>query len=219
MPPINPMEFVEAVQPLLERKDLQGLISLLKENWTPEQIVGILCGPHEDGRKVAALSLALVGCDACLPALASQLKDPDPMVNEMAEHAMWSIWFRGGCCQANDQLARGAQALSRRDFEHAICHFNKALQLSPNFAEAYNQRAIAAYLQEDYEASTRDCAATVERMPCHFGAWAGMGHCQAHLGNLRKAVESYERALEINPHLSCVSQAIDELKDRLQQED
>jgi len=36
-------------------------------------------------------------------------------------------------------------------------------------------------------------------MPCHFGAWAGLGHCYAHEGRLAEAVEAYERALEINP--------------------
>jgi cytochrome c-type biogenesis protein CcmH/NrfG len=49
-------------------------------------------------------------------------------------------------------------------------------------------------------------------MPSHFGAWAGLGHCHAHLGNLGEALESYERALEINPHLSCVREMVSELR-------
>lgn len=213
---INPVKFVEAVQPLLERKDLPGLLSLLIANWTPEQIVGLLGGDHEDARKVAALALSLVGCDHCLPALAERLRDADPMVNEMAEHAMWSIWFRGGPPRANEQLARGAQALNRRDFDHAVEHFNQALRISPDFAEAYNQRAIAEYLKEDYHASMRDCRSAVKRMPCHFGAWAGLGHCYSHLGEIPQAIEAYERALEINPHLDCVRQAVEELRQRVE---
>ena len=84
--------------------------------------------------------------------------------------------------------------------------------MDPDFAEAYNQRAIAKYLQERYEESIRDCRRAVERMPCHFGAWAGMGHCHAHQGRAAEAIEAYERALLINPHLEGIRQAVDELR-------
>jgi tetratricopeptide (TPR) repeat protein len=209
---INPLEFVQSVQPLLESRDCAGLLELLKSRWSIEQIVAILTGPHEDARKVAALSLSLVGCRECLPALARQLKDPDPMVNQLAEHAMWSIWLRGGSAEANHEVCRGAKAISQGDYHHAIEHFNQALQICPKFSEAYNQRAIAHYLMQRYDASILDCEKAVELMPIHFGAWAGLGHCEAHQGRLARAVECYEKALSINPHMCQVREAIDQLK-------
>ncbi len=212
---VNPAEFVEAVQPVLERQDLTGLLALLKSRWTALQIVSLLSCPDDDARKVAALSLSLVGGTCCLGELASQLKDPDLMINQMAEHAIWSIWFRGGTPEANHQLCRGAEAISRGEHEHAIEHFNKALELCPIFPEAYNQRGLALYLLERYEESLADCRRAVELMPIHFGAWAGMGHCHAHQGKLHQAVECYERALSINPHMTQVRQAIAELKGKL----
>src|SRR2546430_1001034 len=36
--------------------------------------------------------------------LLEKKKDPDPMVNEIAEHALWAVWFRGGSEQANHEL-------------------------------------------------------------------------------------------------------------------
>jgi len=212
---IEPCEFVRAVKPVLERRDLQGLLTLLKTNWTAEQIVSLLSCGDCDARKVAALSLSLVGCHHCLPELARQLKDPDPVVNQMAEHAMWSIWFRAGTGEANHQLARGALAMGRRDFEHAISHFDRAIALSPEFPEAYNQRAIAKYLLDRYEPAIDDSRKATELMPIHFGAWAGMGHCYTHLDRLPEAAECYQRALEINPHLSEIRTAVDELTCRL----
>jgi tetratricopeptide (TPR) repeat protein len=91
-------------------------------------------------------------------------------------------------------------------------HFTRATELDPTFAEAYNQRAITKYLNERYEESIADCREAVERMPCHFGALAGLGHCHAHQGRLAEAVACYERALEINPHLDGIREAIAELK-------
>src|SRR6185436_10878266 len=98
---IEPCEFVEAVQPMLERQDLPGLLTLLKTRWSPDQLRGLLSSDHQDAKKVALLALGLVGSNCCLPELARQLRDKDPMVNEMAEHALWSIWFRMGTPPAN----------------------------------------------------------------------------------------------------------------------
>lgn len=212
---LDPFEFVAAVQPVLERRDLPGLHRLLKSRWTSEQIVSLLACRQDDARKVAALSLSLVGCHQCLAPLAELLKDPDPMVNQLAEHAMWSIWFRLGSEQANHQLCRGTKAIDREDYEHAIFHFDRALLLCPRFAEAHNQRALAEYLLGRYEQSIRDCRRTVDLMPIHFGAWAGMGHCHAHLGQLAQAVECYEKALSINPNLGKVREAVKQLNKRI----
>jgi tetratricopeptide (TPR) repeat protein len=215
LPPIDPAEFVAAVQPLLEGCNAQGLIALIKSRWSDDQVAS-LCGcENVDARKVAALAVGLVGRKGSLPQLTPLLKDKDPMVNQMAEHAMWSVWFRSGSPAANQELCRGSKALNRRDFEHALAHFTRAIEIDPGFAEAYNQRAIVHFLLEQWDEAIEDCRRTVERMPCHFGAWAGMGHCYAHEGNLADAVRCYERALGINPHLEGIRQAVVELKGRL----
>ena len=212
---IDPEQFIQLVQPRLEAKDLGGLLTLLKQRWVPQQIVDLLRSDHTDARKVALLALGLVGEGCCVKELARHLRDPDQVVNEMAEHALWSIWFRSGKnCQANRHLAAATTAMSRRDFASALLSCDEAIRLDPDFAEAYNQRAIAHYLMEQYKESIEDCWRATERMPCHFGAWAGMGHCYAHLGQNRQALESYERALQINPHLDCVRQAVGELKSK-----
>lgn len=214
--PIDPTQFVQLVQPLLASKDLQGLCHLLKTRWTPEQILDLIRCGDIDARKVALLAAGLVGPVCCACQIADSLRDPDRLINDLAEHALWSIWFRGGKTpEANKQLARGCEAITRRDFTAADGCFNEALRIDPEFAEAYNQRALSNYLQENFESSIVDCKQVVKRMPCHFGAWAGMGHCYAHLGDLQRAVESYERALEVNPHLDCVREAVDELRNKL----
>ena len=209
---IDSKQFVQLVQPMLEAKDLQGLLTLLKSRWTPPQIIEFVKGTDPDAKKVALLALGLIGEPRCAMELARELRDPDPMINGMAEHALWSVWFRGGKnCQANRQLARAAEAMSKREFDAALACCDEAIRLDPDFAEAYNQRAIAFYLQEHFQKSIDDCYRATERMPCHFGAWAGMGHCYAHLGKHTEALEAYNRALEINPHLDCVRQAVAEL--------
>lgn len=200
---------------MLEGQNVQGLHSFLCSRYTPEEITALLSGPNDDARKVAALALSLVGGKCCVKDLSRQLCHPDPMVNQMAEHALWSIWFRCGSAEANQELCRGTRAMNRRDFDGAIEHFTRAIASDAGFAEAYNQRAIAYYLTERYDSSIEDCRRTVERMECHFGAWAGMGHCLAHEGRLAEAVVSYDKALAINPHLEGIRQVVRELRQNL----
>lgn len=211
-PPIAATDFVECVTPLLQAKDAPGLHALLCERWTADQIVGLLSSDDKDARKLAGLALSMVGGSCCLPALTTALRDPDPMVNQMAEHALWSIWFRLGEAEAAKLLCQGAQALSRRDFPEAVHFFEASIRRDPSFAEPYNQRAIAHYLSDRFEDSIRDCQRAIRRMPDHFGAWAGMGHCHAHLGQISQAIECYQKSLSINPHSECLRQALAEMK-------
>src|SRR5437588_8863927 len=113
---IDPVSFVEAVRPALASKDLQRLLKTCKSQWSAEQIISLLSSKCCDARKCAALALSLVGCPACLEPLFQQLKDADPMVNQMSEHAIWAIWFRCGTAETNQLLTRGAELMNRRDF-------------------------------------------------------------------------------------------------------
>lgn len=212
---IDPDEFVSRVQPALEAQDWERLLKTLNAHWTSDQIVSLLGCGSPDARKIAALAIGMIGQACCLPELSKKLRDSDRMVVDMAEHAMWQIWFRGGCEAANAQLARGAEALNRQEIDEAISFLDKAIKLSPDFAEAYNQRAIAHYLAERYRDSIRDCERVIELMPLHFGAWSGLGHSQLAIGNHEAALNAYERALKVNPHLECIAELVQELREQV----
>ncbi|MEM6315104.1 MAG: tetratricopeptide repeat protein, partial [Planctomycetota bacterium] len=205
---VEPHVFLESVAPLLERRDCDALAKLLHEIGGPMRIVPLLDCSDADVRKVAALALGLVGDTSCIDALAECLRSRDPMANQMAEHALWSIWFRGGNEAANQAIAQGAVALNEKKLDDAAGHFTHAIMLDGDFAEAYNQRAIVRYLQERFGDSMADCERASELMPQHFGAWAGMGHCHAHRGSHAAAVRCYRKALDINPHLDCVRELV-----------
>ncbi|MEM8873483.1 MAG: tetratricopeptide repeat protein [Planctomycetota bacterium] len=210
---VEPHVFLEAVAPHLETRDVDALAKRLNEFGGSSRIIPLLDCSDTDVCKVAALSLGLVGCKACIPALTNMLKNPDAMANQMAEHALWSIWFRGGNEESNQAVAQGAVALNQKSLDEAAGHFSHAIMLDGDFAEAYNQRSIVRYLQERFGDSMADAERATELMPEHFGAWAGLGHCHAHRGAIAEAVRCYREALAINPHLDCVRELVSELED------
>jgi tetratricopeptide (TPR) repeat protein len=100
-----------------------------------------------------------------------------------------------------------------------LAQFTRAIEIAPDFAEAWNQRATVHYLNERYEQSIRDAAHAVQLNPDHFGAWAGIGHCHAHLGRFDEAISAYQKALSIHPRLECLEEAIGTMRERKRQHD
>lgn len=191
------------------------MVATLRDRWKPDQIADLFASEDVDARKVAALAYGMVGHACCLPKLVPLLKDPDSMVAQMADRAIWSVWFRLGTPEANHHVCQGVRALNRQDFDHAIVHFTTAIDLDPHFAEAYNQRAIAKFLLERFDDCIEDCRKTVQLIPYHFGALAGLGHCHAHEHRLETALQCYEKAIAINPRLDDLRQTIEELRREL----
>lgn len=208
---IDPQRFVDSVRAPLECRDTKALKGLVQKLWSLDQIVSLLDSDLTDARKLAALALGFVGDRRCIVALSVALKDRDPMVNQMAEHALWNLWFRCGSDAAQELLQQGSVLLGQKSYADAAERFTMAGMSDPTYSEAWNQRAIARYFLEDYTGALADCGIVVKLMPCHFGAWSGMGHSYAHMGQCQKAGDCYHRALAINPHLHGLQSILREL--------
>ena len=203
---------ITTLQPALAEGNLSDALETVRKNWTVEELIALLAVRRADVRKVAALALGFVGDRRAVPALALALHDADDVVNQVAEHALWCIWLRLGKRASVSLVRLSSNDLTDADYAGAIAKLTRAIDLDPDFAEAYNQRAIAHYLAEHCEASIADCQSALRRMPQHFGAMAGMGHCHAHLQNYHEARRCYRLALAINPKLDGVETSLKQVE-------
>jgi tetratricopeptide (TPR) repeat protein len=214
---IDPQEFINMLEPSLAQGNVEEALQRVKSRWTAPQIVDLLKDKSADVRKIAALALSLVGEHGAVQPLAIALHDGDAMVSEMAEHALWSIWFRLGKAHAVSLVKCGNYHMHHGNYVCAIEKFSHALQEDADFAEAYNQRAIAHYLNERFSDAIDDSKAALARMPQHFGAMAGMGHCHAHLGQWRQARHCYRLALAIHPRLEGIQKSLEQIEQLLRE--
>lgn len=208
---IEPDEFLAVVQPRLARKDATGLAQSVSARWRPRDVCSLLNHHEADIRATAAMVLGLIGTIDDGPALTRALHDQHPCVHEMAEHALWSVWFRAGSPEAAAPFSEGISHLAEEDYDDAVRCFERSHHADPTFAEAFNQCAIAHYFQGDWEASLADCRRAVARVPAHFGAILGMGHCFAQMGELDLALSAYRRALAVNPRMPAIEGAVQRL--------
>src|SRR5690606_35302548 len=116
----NRGEFLAVVCPALAAGEPQALADEVLKRWTPRQICRLLVDPEVDVRRVAAIVLGLIGDQTCVGCLARALHDADASVNEMAEHGLWSIWFRSGKSAAVSALAAGVAAMEQEAYAQAI---------------------------------------------------------------------------------------------------
>jgi tetratricopeptide (TPR) repeat protein len=132
--------------------------------------------------------------------LLENLKNSDPQVHEQATHELWEIWFWQKGLDGLKRLQRSQDLLDAGEFEAAKSILNDLIERQPDFAEAWNRRAVLHYTQQNFEQARKDCEAVLNLVPFHFGALHGLGLCYASLGNYREAIHAFRAALEVQPH-------------------
>lgn len=180
-----------------------------------EQALAALGGGDPVARAEAVEQLGRNGTMNDVDALLDALRDGDARVRALAEGAVWSVWMRSGDAQADALVREGIAHMEAQQMGAAVDAFTRAIERRPDFAEAWNKRATAWFLIGDFEQSLKDCDATLERNPNHFGALAGCGSIYAQRGDLERALDFLQRAFDLNPNLEAVNVALELVRHRL----
>lgn len=115
---------------------------------------------------------------------------------------MWVLWAKAPNEQAQAILNRGMSKRRAFDMLGAIADFDVLVGYCPDYAEGYNQRAFANFLQGKFEPAVVDLVKAIELSPNHVAARAGLALTYMELGQLDAAREELLRALDLNPWLS-----------------
>ena len=120
-----------------------------------------------------------------------QLKDPEPHIREQATEILWKNWFWQKGVTGMEQLKRSQVLIDEGKIEDAEETLTQLIQAHPDFAEAWNRRAVLYYLQQDFQKSIDDCQETLKIFPFHFGALHGLGLCYAAQGEIKQAIATF----------------------------
>ena len=129
---------------------------------------------------------------------------------------IWTIWRRSPDNTINELMRSGGAAMSQGRLRRALVLFDEIVERDPGFAEGWNKRATIYFFMREYEKSLDDVRQTLLLEPRHFGAMAGLGLIFMSLNYYEPALEAFEKALDINPHLPGPKLQIQRLKQFLQ---
>lgn len=154
--------------------------------------------------------------DPKLPALFALLEAArSPLEALYAEQQIWQLWTVSPDAEVELLMRRAAVLMSADQFEPAIDVLDTVVEVAPDFAEGWNRRATAYYLNDDFPASVADIQKTLELEPRHFGALSGLGLIYTALEEYEGALKAYERVLEIHPQNPIAQQRVLELRDKV----
>ena len=125
---------------------------------------------------------------------------------------MLRAYAESGSDTADLLLRRARQAIGAEEYPDALKILDATIALQPDWAEGWNARATARYLDDDYDGSMADIAQTLKREPRHLGALMGMAAILEARGKTEDALKVYEQALAIAPHWRNAQEAADRLK-------
>jgi tetratricopeptide (TPR) repeat protein len=131
------------------------------------------------------------------------------------ESLVWSAWSSHPVKEAEQALEAATRAIAREQYDRARRLLDPLLDEYPQWAEAWNKRATLFYLQGRDAESFDDIRRTLELEPRHFGAICGFAQICLRRGERAAALSAFEVALAINPHLSGVHAAVEDLRESL----
>jgi tetratricopeptide (TPR) repeat protein len=129
------------------------------------------------------------------------------------------VWNASGSPTIDLLMSRARTFISDSDLDLAAKVLDDVVELAPEDAEGWHQRAMVHFLQEDYIQARSDLKRALLLDPQHYKALYGLGNVLIELGDKKGALEAFRKALKVNPFLDSARQKVDELKREVEGQD
>ena len=116
---------------------------------------------------------------------------------EAFEHIKKALEFEPTFHKAWTNL--GDHYLHKKDYKKAIEHYEKALSLDPTYGNAWNNMGNVYFNNLDNKEKAHECFKEAVKFSPDDIAYANLAITYEEFGNIEKAIEYYNKALEYNP--------------------
>ncbi len=202
-------------QRYLGNQDTVEFVAEVKKHYSAGTLQRVCEHSDRDMRRAAIFSLGFVGDYRVNQTVGRAMQDEDRVVRSLASTACRYVWNRDGGEDQHRQLANTIRLNAAEKYREAIKSATTLLDGMASIAEAWYQRGSAWFQLNEFSLASRDLHQTLEINPYHYVAAAAMGDANMRLNNPVVALDSFRRALRVNPDLEHVRSQIDELSDQV----
>ena len=157
--------------------------------------------------------------DPRLDGLFIELHETDnPHKARLIERSIWAVWLASKSPTLELLMGRVVGAMGKQAYGEALDLLNTIVTIAPDYAEGWNKRATIYFLLGQYQNSIDDVERTIDLEPRHFGALSGLGLIYMRLEEFSSALDAYERALLVNPHLGHAEKEVERLRKKVKGE-
>lgn len=130
--------------------------------------------------------------------------------------AIERLWRYEGGDTVNLLIDRAEGFSMKNESDRGLPFADAAVDLAPDYAEAWSHRAYLHYRMQNYNAALGDLRRALALEPNHFRALDGMAKILVLLGEKKAALAAYEKLLLIHPNIEGAKEAADELKKEIE---
>jgi tetratricopeptide (TPR) repeat protein len=94
---------------------------------------------------------------------------------------------------------KGIGLLSSDSYKEAIYYLSRAIEIDPEYAEAYYVRGLTYFKMKNYEEAIADFTRCIDYNPTHAKAFISRGYAYEEIKDFRKAISNYTKVIEIDP--------------------
>ncbi len=141
-------------------------------------------------------------------------KAPDPETAAVLAAAARTLWRRSGSDTVDVLLQRVGVLVRDGDFDRALEILDAVVEIAPEFAGGWLQRAAVLFRLRKYGVALHDVSLALQLEPDHFDALGQLGLILDALGDRKGALKAFERALQIYPFMPGIGGFIDRYRAR-----
>jgi tetratricopeptide (TPR) repeat protein len=139
-------------------------------------------------------------------------KAPNQAIAKIVETKIEALNLQSGSATADLLMLRVRSMIEAKDNKLAFELLDSIVAIAPNFTEAWSQRATLRYATKNIPGALADLRVVLAREPRHYGALTGLGVILQEIGENKRALEVFWRALAVDPYLDSVPDMVKKLE-------
>ncbi len=182
-------------------QNVNAYVRSISGTYTVGSLERLVTTGDRTARRGAVLGLSRLADYRSNSTMGRLLADSDRGVRSLAENGIRLLWTRIGTPSQQRHLMAINEHLDEREFDRAAQLSTALVEDAPWIAQGWYYRGKAFFHMEQYNAAVQDCHQALEINAYHFLAASVMGQAYQLQENPVAALESFRRALRLNPSM------------------